>query len=71
MGMSESGGKFGALKIILEVAFAGLGFVMGLLFAFQLNLGNVPGFFMGLLGAIFTFILAQGLGELLFRILKK
>ncbi len=69
--MSEFRSKLSTLKIVFEVVFAAVGFVMGLLFAFQLNLGNVPGFFMGLMGAIFTFILAQGISELIFRILRK
>lgn len=44
---------------------------MGLLFARQLDLGTVPGVFMGLMGAIFAFILAQGLTTFIFRILRR
>jgi hypothetical protein len=44
---------------------------MGLLFAKQLDLGIVPGVFMGLMGAIFTFILAQGFTTFIFRILRR
>jgi hypothetical protein len=44
---------------------------MALLFARQLDLGVVPAVFMGLMGAIFTFILAQGLTAFIFRILRR
>ena len=68
--MSQSGERFGAIKIVLEIACAAGGFGMGLLFAKQLDLGLVPGVFMGLMGAIFAFILAQGLTSFIFRILR-
>ena len=67
--MSQAKRGFGAIKVILEIACAAGGFAMGLLFAKQLDLGLVPGIFMGLMGAIFTFILAQGLTTFIFRIL--
>jgi hypothetical protein len=44
---------------------------MALLFARQLDLGVVPAVFMGLMGAVFTFILAQGLTAFIFRILRR
>ena len=67
--MSQAKQGFGVIKVILEIACAAGGFAMGLLFAKQLDLGLVPGIFMGLMGAIFTFILAQGLTTFIFRIL--
>ena len=69
--MSQAQQAFGAIKVIFEVACAAGGFAMGLLFAKQLDLGIVPGVFMGLMGAIFTFILAQGLTSFVFRILRR
>jgi hypothetical protein len=69
--MSQSGGRFSAIKIIFEVACAAIGFGMSLLFAKKLDLGLVPGVFMGLMGAIFAFILAQGVSSFIFRILRK
>ena len=69
--MGEVKGRFGVLKILFEVASAAGGFAMALLFAKQLGLGSVPGVFMGLMGAIFTFILAQGFTSLVFRILRR
>ena len=53
------------------MACAATGFAMSLLFAKQLDLGAVPAVFMGLMGAIFTFILAQGLTSFIFRILRR
>ncbi|MEI6182417.1 MAG: hypothetical protein WCP25_03860 [Polynucleobacter sp.] len=69
--MSQTSQGFGALKILFEIACAAGGFGMGLLFAKQLDLGIVPGVFMGLMGAIFTFILAQGMTAFIFRILRR
>jgi hypothetical protein len=69
--MSQSGERFSTVKILLEIACAAGGFAMGLLFAKQLDLGVVTGVFVGLMGAIFTFILAQGLTALIFRILRR
>ena len=69
--MSQESAFFSALKIILEIVCAAIGFAMTLLFAKQLDLGTVPGVFMGLLGAIFAFILAQGLTSFIFRILRR
>jgi hypothetical protein len=69
--MSQAKQAFGVIKVIFEIACAAGGFAMGLLFAKQLDLGVVPGVFMGLMGAIFTFILAQGLTAFIFRILKR
>jgi len=69
--MSQAKQAFGVIKVILEIACAAGGFAMGLLFAKQLDLGAVPGVFMGLMGAIFTFILAQGLTTFIFRILRR
>jgi uncharacterized membrane protein YjjP (DUF1212 family) len=69
--MSKPVERFGTLKILFEIACAAGGFAMGLLFAKQLDLGNVPAVFMGLMGAIFTFILAQGLTSFIFRILRR
>jgi hypothetical protein len=67
--MGQSGGRFSTTKILLEIAFAAGGFAMALLFAKQLNLGGIPAVFMGLMGAIFAFIFAQGLTAFIFRIL--
>jgi uncharacterized membrane protein YjjP (DUF1212 family) len=69
--MSKPVERFGTLKILFEIACAAGGFGMGLLFAKQLDLGSVPAVFMGLMGAIFTFILAQGLTSFIFRILRR
>jgi len=69
--LGQSGERFGAVKIVFEIACAAVGFAMSLLFARQLDLGSVPGVFMGLMGAIFAFILAQGLTSFIFRILKR
>jgi len=69
--MSQNSQLFGVIKVIFEVACAAGGFAMGLLFAKQLDLGVVPGVFMGLMGAIFTFILAQGFTTFIFRILRR
>ena len=68
--MSESNERFSTVKIIFEIACAAGGFAMSLLFAKQLDVGDVPGVFMGLMGAIFTFILAQGVTSFIFRILR-
>jgi uncharacterized membrane protein len=59
------------IKILFEIACAAVGFAMSVLFAKQLDLGMVPAVFMGLMGAIFTFILAQGLTSFIFRILRR
>jgi hypothetical protein len=69
--LSQSGERFGAIKIVFEIFCAAVGFAMSLLFARQLDLGDVPGIFVGLMGAIFTFILAQGLTSFIFRILRR
>jgi hypothetical protein len=69
--MSQTSPRFGAIKILFEIACAAGGFGMELLFAKQLDLGIVPGVFMGLMGAIFIFILAQGLTTFIFRILGR
>jgi positive regulator of sigma E activity len=69
--MSQSGERFSTIKILLELACAAVGFAMSLLFARQLGLGSVPGVFMGLMGAIFAFILAQGFTTFIFRILRR
>ena len=69
--MSKTSPRFSTIKLLFEIACAAGGFAMGLLFAKQLNLGNVPGVFMGLMGAIFTFILAQGITTFIFRILRR
>jgi hypothetical protein len=69
--LSKTSQRFSTVKLLFEIACAAGGFAMGLLFAKQLNLGNVPGVFMGLMGAIFTFILAQGLTAFIFRILRR
>ena len=69
--MSQPTQPFSALKAVFEIACAAVGFAMGLLFAKQLDLGLVPSVFMGLMGAIFTFILAQGLTSFIFRILGR
>jgi uncharacterized membrane protein YjjP (DUF1212 family) len=69
--MSELIERFSTLKMLFEIACAAGGFAMGLLFSRQLDLGTVPAVFMGLMGAIFTFILAQGLTSLIFRILRR
>jgi hypothetical protein len=36
-----------------------------------LDLGDIPGFFIGLLGGIFAFIMAQGLTSLVTRIFQR
>ena len=69
--MTQAHGRFGTIKLLFEIACAAGGFAMGLLFAKQLDLGIIPGVFMGLMGAIFTFILAQGLSTFIFRILAR
>jgi hypothetical protein len=69
--MTQAHGRFSTIKLLFEIACAAGGFAMGLLFAKQLDLGTVPGVFMGLMGAIFTFILGQGFTTLIFRILRR
>lgn len=69
--LSQSSERFSTIKILLEITCAAVGFALGLLFARQLDLGTVPRVFMGLMGAIFTFILAQGLTTFIFRILRR
>lgn len=69
--MGQSSERFSMIKILIEIAFAAGGFAMALLFARQLDLGVIPAVFMGLMGAIFTFILAQGLTAFIFRILRR
>jgi len=69
--MGQTSQVFSAIKLLFEIACSAGGFGMGLLFAKQLDLGIVPGVFMGLMGAIFTFILAQGLTTFIFRILRR
>jgi hypothetical protein len=69
--LSQSGEFLNAIKILFEIASAAVGFAFSLVFARQLDLGAVPGVFMGLMGAIFAFILAQGLTSFIFRILRR
>jgi len=69
--MGQTSQVFSAIKLLFEIACSAGGFGMGLLFAKQLDLGIVPGVFMGLMGAIFTFIRAQGLTAFVFRILRR
>jgi hypothetical protein len=69
--LSKTSQGFSTIKLLFEIACAAVGFGMGLLFAKQLDLGIVSGVFMGLMGAIFTFILAQGLTTFIFRILRR
>jgi hypothetical protein len=69
--MSQISERFSTIKILFEIACAAGGFGMSLLFARQLDLGDVPGVFMGLMGAIFAFILAQGFTSFIFRILRR
>jgi hypothetical protein len=69
--LSKNSQGFSTIKLLIEIAFAAGGFAMGLLFAKQLGLGIIPGVFMGLMGAIFTFIVAQGLTTFIFRILRR
>jgi hypothetical protein len=69
--LSKTSQRFSTIKLLFEIACAAAGFGMGLLFAKQLDLGIVPGVFMGLMGAVFTFILAQGLTTFIFRILRR
>ena len=69
--MNQASEGFSTIKILLEIACAAGGFAMSLLFAKQLDLGDVPGVFMGLMGAIFAYILAQGLTTFIFRILAR
>jgi hypothetical protein len=69
--MTQAHGRFSTIKLLFEIACAAGGFAMGLLFAKQLDLGTVPGVFMGLMGAIFTFILGQGFTTFIFRILRR
>jgi hypothetical protein len=69
--MGQSSERFSTIKILIEIACAAGGFAMTLLFARQLDLGVIPAVFMGLMGAIFTFILAQGLTAFIFRILRR
>ena len=68
---SQTSERFVMLKILIEMACAAVGFAMSLLFAKQLDLGTVPAVFVGLMGAIFTFILAQGVTAFIFRILRR
>jgi hypothetical protein len=69
--MSQTSERFSVIKMLFEIACAAGGFGMSLVFARQLDLGDVPGVFMGLMGAIFAFILAQGLSTFIFRILRR
>jgi hypothetical protein len=69
--VSQKSGFFSALKTIFEIVCTAIGFAMTLLFAKQLDWGAIPGAFMGFLGAIFAFILAQGLTSFIFRILRR
>jgi hypothetical protein len=69
--LSKTSQRFSTIKLLFEIACAAGGFGMGLLFAKQLDLGIVPGVFMGVMGAIFTFILAQGVTAFIFRILRR
>ena len=69
--MSKASERFSTIKMLFEIACAAGGFGMSLVFARQLDLGDVPGVFMGLMGAIFAFVLAQGFTTFIFRILGK
>ena len=69
--MSQISEQFSTIKMLFEIACAAGGFGMSLVFARQLDLGDVPGVFMGLMGAIFTYILAQGFTTFIFRILRR
>jgi hypothetical protein len=69
--MSQISERFSTIKMLFEIACAAGGFGMSLVFARQLDLGDVPGVFMGLMGAIFTYILAQGFTTFIFRILRR
>jgi len=69
--LSKTSQRFSTIKLLFEIACAAAGFGMGLLFAKQLDLGIVTGVFMGLMGAVFTFILSQGLTTFIFRILRR
>jgi len=69
--LSKTSQRFSTIKLLFEIACAAGGFGMGLLFAKQLDLGIAPGVFMGLMGAIFTFILSQGVTAFIFRILRR
>jgi hypothetical protein len=69
--MSKASERFSTIKMLFEIACAAGGFGMSLLFARQLDLGDVPGVFMGLMGAIFAYILAQGFTTFIFRILRR
>ncbi len=69
--MSQISERFTTIKMLFEIACAAGGFGMSLVFARQLDLGDVPGVFMGLMGAIFTYILAQGFTTFIFRILRR
>jgi hypothetical protein len=69
--MSKASERFSTIKMLFEIACAAGGFGMSLVFARQLDLGDVPGVFMGLMGAIFTYILAQGFTTFIFRILRR
>jgi len=68
--MSQNSERFSTIKMIFEIACSAGGFGMSLVFARQLDLGDVPGVFMGLMGAIFAFFLAQGFTTFIFRILR-
>jgi hypothetical protein len=69
--MSKASERFSTIKMLFEIACAAGGFGMSLLFARQLDLGDIPGVFMGLMGAIFAYILAQGFTTFIFRILRR
>ena len=69
--MSQISERFSTIKMLFEIVCAAGGFGMSLVFARQLDLGDVPGVFMGLMGAIFAFVLAQGFTTFIFRILRR
>ena len=69
--MSPLNSAFEIVKTILEIVIAGLGFGFSFLFSQQLDLGDIPSFFIGLLGGIFAFIIAQGLTSMVTRIFQR
>jgi hypothetical protein len=69
--MSRLNSILDILKTLLEIVSAGLGFALSFIFSQQLDLGEVPGFFIGLLGGIFAFITAQGVTSMVTRIFKR
>jgi len=69
--MSRLNSILDILKTLLEIVSAGLGFALSFIFSQQLDLGDVPGFFIGLLGGIFAFIMAQGVTSMVTRIFKR